>query len=178
MIEMKSKWCYRLCVILIGCLPLSLWGQTDGLTFEKENYSITYPKNWDLDDSNRMGAEFLIFSRLENEKDQFKENINLLIQDLSAYNMSLDQYVELSIGQVKSMIKDGKVISSKRISEGDREYHSLIYGGRQAANMLRFEQRFWIINKTAYILTFTAQLDNYDLYRELGNQMIDSFKIN
>ncbi len=158
-------------------LPMVTFGQSEWKSFSSDSYSITYPGDWDLDDSKRMGSQFFLFSRLKSVDDKFKENVNLLTQDLSAYNMTLDQYVELSIGQVKSMIKEGKIMSSKRVTDDGPEYHSLVYAGRQAENMLRFEQRFWIIDKTAYILTFSSQLDNYAQYREVGKKIIGSFEI-
>ena len=175
--EQNMKSMIRICVIVLAVLPITLLGQSDWKSFNGDSYSINYPGNWDLDDSKRMGSQFFLFSRLENEQDQFKENVNLLTQDLSAYNMDIDQYVKLSIGQVESMIKEGKIISSAKVIDEGLEYHSLIYTGKQAENTLRFEQRFWIIDKVAYILTFTAQLDTYRHYKEVGDKVIRSFEI-
>ncbi|MBK7681894.1 MAG: hypothetical protein IPJ26_05200 [Bacteroidetes bacterium] len=40
-----------------------------------------------------MGTSFIIFSPLENDEDKFKENVNLLMQDLTGQNIDLDKYV-------------------------------------------------------------------------------------
>ena len=109
--------------------------------------------------------------------DNFKENVNLITQDLSAYNVTLDQFVNMSTDQVIAIIKEGDIISSDRISKDGIEQHQLIYTGKQNDYTLRFEQRFWIVDKTAYILTFTSKLDDYEQYKEIGNKIIASFKM-
>ena len=92
---------------LIGLLTiivnLTAYGQTtenksqaevlDGWKSLTENsYSINYPGNWELNKSGQMGTSFILFSPLSSEQDQFKENVNLLIQDLTGYNLDLDKY--------------------------------------------------------------------------------------
>jgi hypothetical protein len=61
-----------------------------------------------------MGRSFILFSPISSKQDQFKENDNLLIQDLRVHNLDLDKYVEISEGPIKTMIIDGKSIESKR----------------------------------------------------------------
>ncbi len=151
--------------------------QTNWEVLSNDKYGITYPENWDLDDSGTMGSKFFIFSRLVSVADNFKENVNLITQDLSAYNVTLDQFVNMSTDQVIAIIKEGDIISSDRISKDGIEQHQLIYTGKQNDYTLRFEQRFWIVDKTAYILTFTSKLDDYEQYKEIGNKIIASFKM-
>jgi hypothetical protein len=101
------------------------WSQLD-----KSEYSITYPSNWSLDASGQMGTQFFILSPLESETDKFKENVNLLKQDIpSAYN--LDSYIQLSTNQIKTQVKNSKIIESKRIKRGGNEFHILKYIGFQ-----------------------------------------------
>ena len=171
------KYIIRVSTFLLISLPLLTYGQTGWNTVKGENYSISHPKNWDLDDSGAMGSQFFLYSRLVSIEDNFKENINLITQDLSAHDISLDQFVNLSTDQVVAIIKEGNIISSDRISEDGVEKHHLIYTGKQNDYILRFEQQFWIIDQTAYILTFTSKLEDYEKYSEIGNKMIKSFKI-
>jgi hypothetical protein len=64
-------------------------------TLTENNYSINYPDNWEINKSGQMGAKFILFSPLSSEEDQFKENVNFLVQDLTGHNLNLDQYVEI-----------------------------------------------------------------------------------
>ena len=50
-------------------------------TFSDRNYSVQYPDSWVMDRNPQMGMSFVVLSKLTDPKDQFKENVNLLIQE-------------------------------------------------------------------------------------------------
>ena len=84
-------------------------------TFEGTNYSVQYPPNWELSQNGSGETSFVLFSPLENDKDQFKENVNLLVQDLTGRNIDLDKFVEISEEQVKTMITNPTLIESTSV---------------------------------------------------------------
>jgi len=142
-----------------------------------ENYEIQYPTNWDVDTSKLMGSSFFLFSPVIDEKDLFRENINLLVQDLTGYDVNLDQYVELSEGQVKTMVTESKIISSERKEKDNQEYQHFIYSGKEEVYDLRFEQYYWLIDNKAYILTFTCDISKFEEYQKVSTRILESFKI-
>jgi hypothetical protein len=144
-------------------------------TFNGSDYSIRYPSNWELNDSEQMGTSLILFSPIEHSKDQFKENVNLIIQDLSAYNLDLDDFVELTLEQVKTMISNSTLVESKRINKADSEYHKLVYLGEQGMLKLKFEQYCWVINEKAYILTLTCERSKFPVYKATGEKILNSF---
>jgi hypothetical protein len=147
------------------------WSQLD-----KSEYSITYPSNWSLDASGQMGTQFFILSPLESETDKFKENVNLLKQDIpSAY--SLDSYIQLSTNEIKTQVKNSKIIESKRIKRGGNEFHILKYIGFQNQFYLSFTQYVFIENGQAFVLTFTNETSKEKAYKEIENQIFKSFKL-
>ncbi len=150
--------------------------QEDWNILDTETYSIQYPLDWELNQNGQMSSSFVLFSALEPDEDLFRENVNLLIQDLSAYNLDLNQYTELSEGQVKTMIANSSIIESKRIKIGSEEYHRLIYTGDRSTFRLQFEQYYWVRNKKAFILTFTSEQDTFSKYKELGEAILNSFR--
>lgn len=145
-------------------------------TLSNAQYSIQYPDEWSLDQSGQMGMSFGIFSPQKSSNDLFRENINLIEQDLSGYNMDLDQYMELNLSQLKSMIANYELISNRRIA-GSNEYHQLIYNGSQGQFNLTFEQFFWVIGTRAYVLTFTSEQSEFENYRQTAEAILGSFKI-
>ena len=178
---------------LIGLLTiivnLTAYGQTtenksqadvlDGWKSLTENsYSINYPGNWELNRSGQMGTSFILFSPLSSEQDQFKENVNLLIQDLTGYNLDLDKYVEISEGQIKTIITNGKIIESKRITTENLNYQKVIYTGEQGMFNLKFEQYYWVVGDKAFILTLTCEESQFDNYQVKGEKILNSFNIN
>ncbi|MEX2379194.1 MAG: hypothetical protein WD530_00505, partial [Vicingaceae bacterium] len=111
----------------------------------KNEYLIEYPNNWDLDESGQMGTSFFLFSALQSQEDQFRENVNLLIQDLSGHQLDLDEYVELSEDQIKKMITDSEIIESKRVVNSESTYHKVLYTGKQGTYHLKFVQYYWLV---------------------------------
>jgi hypothetical protein len=144
-------------------------------TFEGTNYSIQYPPEWELNQSGQMGSTFILSSPLESSQDQFTDNVNLLIQDLSGHNLDLDKYAEISEGQVKTMITNSTLIESKRIKTGSEEYHRMIYTGDQGIFHLKVEQYFWVRNGKAFVLTLTCEQDKFADYKGVGEAILNSF---
>lgn len=147
------------------------WSQLD-----KPEYSIVYPSNWDLDASGQMGTQFFILSPLESETDKFKENVNLLKQNISnEYN--LDSYIQLSINQITTQVKKSKLIESKRIKVGENAFHILKYNGFQNQFYLSFTQYVFIENGEAFVLTFTKETSKEKIYSNVENKILKSFKL-
>ncbi len=153
------------------------FGQTEWKTLLEHSFKIEYPDNWELNKLGLMGTKFILFSKVSNSSDTFRENVNLITQDLAGLNIKLDQYVKISENQVKTLVTNGKIIESKRISDKGIEYHKMIYTGKQGAFNLKFIQYFWVIDNKAFVLTFTAEVDEFDNYVQVGNKIMDSFKI-
>jgi hypothetical protein len=142
---------------------------------KEEDYSIQYPKDWELSQNGQMGTKFILFSALEDEDDQFRENVNLISQDLGSNTVDLDQYTEISEKQIKTMMTNCTVYESKRIKNVNGEYQKLIYAADQGAFRLKFEQCYWIQNEKAYVLTLTCEESKFSRYKETGEKIMNSF---
>src|SRR5665647_1534763 len=71
-------------------------------TFQTSEYSIKYPVTWDFNNSGQMGIAIQIFSTQTSPSDNFRENVNLVIQDLTGQTVkTLDQFTQLSESQIK-----------------------------------------------------------------------------
>lgn len=145
------------------------------LEFKKDNYQLKYPESWTLDTTAKTAADFMILSPLSSDNDEFKENLNLVVQDLSGLNFDLDNFTALSEQQIQSYMEESEVIENERLKKDDREYQHLIYTAKNGGRMLRFEQYYWIINEKAYILSFTAEFDQFEKYQDLSKQILDGF---
>ena len=72
-------------------------------TFSQNGYTIKYPDSWSLNKTGEMGTELVVSSQLTSKNDFFKENVNLVIQNLTGMNIDLDKYVKISEGQILAM---------------------------------------------------------------------------
>ena len=149
------------------------------LTHDSGNYKIKYPSDWELDESGTMFTTFILFAPLASDYDAFKENINLMTQDLSAYGLSgttLDQYVTMSLAQMPNIIANFYLVSSTTKTENGRTYQEVIYTGKQMNYSLKWKQHVWLENngKTAYILSFTAEQTKFEEYEKTCTAMMKS----
>jgi hypothetical protein len=144
-------------------------------TLQGDRYTIEYPADWDLDQSGKMGTQFLILAPLTEAKDQFRENVNLHIQDLTGQNLDMDRYVSLSENQITTLMANGHILESSRHNHKDHEYHKMSYSGNHGTYKLQFLQYYWIINQKAYILTLTCEHQEFEEYKTTGEQMVNSF---
>ncbi|MFT4805631.1 MAG: hypothetical protein ACI9YE_002853 [Psychroserpens sp.] len=168
----------KLIGILFLIVNLSVFAQTnDWNTLNEKNYSIEYPSDWELNKSGQMGTRFILFSQLTSKNDQFKENVNLIVQDLTGHNIDLNQYVEISENQIKTMITDGNIISSERVKKDEKEFQRVIYTGKQGIYDLQFEQYYWVENSNAYVLTLTCEITVFTDFKNTGEKILNSFEI-
>ena len=168
----------RILIILTFTInTIFVFGQTEWKTLSENDFKIEYPDNWELNRSGLMGTKFILFSKLSKSTDKFRENINLIIQDLTGSNITLDKYVEISENQIRTLVTNGKIIESKRVSDNEFEYHKMVYTGKQGAFDLKFIQYFWVLDNKAYVLTFTAEITEFDNFVQIGERIMNSFKI-
>jgi len=149
----------------------------DWKTIDDPDYMIHYPDSFELNTSGQMGMSFMLLSKQTSSQDVFRENVNLLIQDLTGHNIDLDKFVEISEEQIKTMITNGNIIESKRIKSGDSEFQKVVYTGVQGKFNFKFEQHYRVVKSKAYILTLTCESSQFDKYKEVGGRIMNSFKI-
>lgn len=149
----------------------------DWSVYEDDSFSIRYPTGFEIGKSSVPNVSFILLSRSTSSKDQFRENVNLMVQDLRGMEMDLDQFTQVSENQVTTLLFKGKIFESKRISTDSTEYHRLVYVGEQAELRLIFVQHYWIIDGKAYILTFTGEASEFKKYDAVSQVMMQSFQL-
>lgn len=142
-----------------------------------KDYSIQYPEDWELNQDGTAGTKFVILSKQKNAEDQFRENVNLIVQSLAGQNIDLDKYTEISEQQIKQLISNSNIKESTRVTTGKYPYQKDVYDGDQGIYKLTFEQYYWVIGDNAYVLTFTAEQTAYDEYKSMGEKIMNTFQI-
>lgn len=146
-------------------------------TYNGGNYTLTYPGSWDVDESGKMGTKMLLFSPMESEQDDFRECFNVVTEDLQGQDVPLDEYVKVSGQGIEKMMTNGKIISSTKVHQGDRDMYIVNYSGDMGESKLRFEALIWINSGTAYILTFCAKTNTFARYQKQADEVIRSVKV-
>lgn len=185
MADLKNMTRLFILLLLITCFSLNVKGQIatapDDNTevpwkaLDEVNYRIQYPENWDVDQSGQLGMSFIILSKQTSPQDGFRENINLLIQNLTGLNIDMDAFVKISEDQVKAMFKGGKIHESKRVKSKTDTFHKLVYTGTQGSFVFKIQQYYWVEKDKAYILTLTCEATQFDSYVQTGDKIMSSF---
>jgi len=146
----------------------------DWKILKKDTYSIQYPEKWVLDTS-KPGAEFFLTEKKITNK--MVSSVNLIIQNLAGKNISLEKYIEITEGQVKTYIPEAKMITSRKRTQGNHESHELMYSGNMGGNQAIIKQYIWVVNEKAYVITFTAKQKEFEDDSVLGTQILDTFTV-
>ena len=123
-----------------------------------------------------LAAAFL--SPLENKMDNFKENVNIVVQDLKENPLSLDEYSETAIKQMKAVFElNMKILDQGPTYLSGRPAYRLIYLGKAGKWDYKFMYVWTIVNDKAYQFNFTALSTTYNDYIRIAKKMMRSFKI-
>jgi len=140
-------------------------------------YSIQYPSTWDLDQSGGYNTQFLLLSPLESKGDNFRENINLVIEDLQGKDIDLDQYTTLAKDQIKKYITNVNFLETTTVGKKPDIHEKVIYTGDQGVYHLNFEQYYWVKNGNAYVVTLTCEQNKVAAFKETGESIMNSFVV-
>ena len=72
---------------------------------------------------------------------------------------------------------DGNILLSERKKANGLEFHRMIYTGTTGGFQLKFEQYFWVEGDSAYVLTFTAEEDQAEIFESTVNKIFKNFKL-
>jgi PsbP len=147
------------------------------LNFSTGEFQFQYAKTWSIDTSKKMGTVFFVFSPLENKADNFRENVNGIIQDLSGQNISLEKYKQITDKQLSEMGKACKVFESSIIKTNNKEYLKVTYSLQQGDFKLKISSICIIKNDNAYLVTFSSAFDKYEQYKKDGEGILNSFNL-
>ena len=143
--------------------------------FSSDNYSINRIASWEMADGKQSGTEFIFFVSNITDDPNFRENLNLVIQNLEGNTIDLANFASISEDQIKSMLTNAKIVESKKINGDFYESHNIIFTGEQGIYKLKIEQRYIIHKSKAYVLTFTAQESVFDIFYNHVEKAMDSF---
>jgi len=141
--------------------------------FQWDNYSIQYPREWEVT-RDEKGCAF--FVSCTNRRDSnFGENINLVITNVKDSGVNLARLTAVSLAKIKDQMSDFNLISNKTLTDGDGDYQQIIFTCTSSSLNLILEQWYRIVGDNAYILTLTAFKEKWGKGQQIGEQIMSSF---
>jgi len=154
---------------------------TNLLTYENSSYGIKiqYPSNWEKQENGtKQGSETDAVSFLPPTINS-NASLDISIDDISdEKGITLAQYANNSIGDLKQSLKDFKLISSNTNSvlAGLSAYKS-IYTHADENTTFKDLEVGTIKGDKVYILAYEAGLNEYDKYLPTIQQLTNTFQI-
>lgn len=147
-------------------------------TIDAPDYSIQYPKEWKRETGEKFGSEFMLMSARTSPKDDFKENIGLLILEFSSDSgIDLEKYAEISEEQVLESIENAKILSSKSSLNHGQNMRKTDFTASFDDRALKFTRHYWKKKNKVYVLTLTCEADQFDEYKDVGEAIMASFRL-
>ncbi|MEO1762883.1 MAG: serine/threonine protein kinase, partial [Cyanobacteria bacterium J06629_18] len=110
------------------------------------------------------------------DKDNFREKVILSIED---YSGSLEQSKENFTKEINQTVTAAEIIKTNSTTLAFKPAYQIIYTWQDEENNLDLKNlQIWTLQgNKAYILTYTAQKDNYDKFMPIVEKMIKTFEI-
>lgn len=163
---------------LLLCSISAFVAAQETITIKRSNYSIAVDKTMRIDTAGTSMADLIAFFPLQSETDKFGENMNMVMEPTNGVDVALDEYVRLSVEQLKQYFKNMVVTTNKTMTtKSGQQYHQLMYTASMNGFDLQFEQRYISTADYTYVLTFTAEQSQYNAYKEKAGKILDSFKL-
>lgn len=141
----------------------------------KYDFTIGYPKDWDKQEGT-LGSAVLLLSPLEGSSDEFRENVNVLVQTLPD-KMSLDQYTKLSLDQAPKLITGFDLLDEGSTNLAGSPAHQVHYRGEQGSFRLEWKQVWTVRDGKAFVLTYTAERKRYGADLAVAETMFGTFRL-
>lgn len=168
--------------LLSACAVLLLWssvvfGAVKFVTYanKEKGFSISVPDVWTKLENINERTVFAVVSPQENKADDFKENLNIVI-DAAVGIKGLKQYHQKNVDGLKKDVKDFKVISqgAKTINKVQAQW--IIFTGSYDGRVLKQKLYSFYTMKKCITITCTAAPKAYQSYEKTFDKIVASFK--
>jgi len=168
-------------IIIIAVLSILLvwysgfFNNLDDLGYSNSEYGFGFnpPAGWTKDTSGTLGVIVIFYSPIN---DDFSENINV-IRDVLPIGISLSSFVDIGVDQCYNLYTDFSLISSNPRTVNGMNAYEIVYTYNQGIYELLGKQVVVEKNSELILLTYTAEIEDYNVYFSEFEQSVNSLKI-
>ncbi len=135
-----------------------------------------YPSDWMLKEG-LHGSVVLFFAPVHPAGVHFRENVNIMREDLTYQPLTLDQYQDSTIRSVQQLFSNVKVQEMSIITFAQNPGRRLMYTGNKDQFSMKFLQVWTINDDRVFILSYVAEEVKYAVFLPQVERMIESFEI-
>ncbi|MFN6562553.1 MAG: protein kinase domain-containing protein [Nostoc sp. ChiSLP01] len=148
------------------------------LIYQDSSYGIKiqYPETWKIQETPNLITKKIVtfLSPKETETDRFQEFFTITVETFSG---TLQESQDLFIKEIKATLSDATIVNISETSLAKKRANQLIFMGKDGNKNLKNLQIWTLKGNQAYIITYSAALDDYDRFLSTAEKMIESFEI-
>jgi hypothetical protein len=139
-------------------------------------YSVDYPETWRAKEAGKVSA---FYSGLQSKEDKFAENVQIVVEDLSQVpgDVSLVDYHRKGVASAEKFLTDFKVLEETTTQWQGRETIVMLYSATMRGEHFKFKDYKFIVNRTAYVLTYAAKSADFNTFLAPADRLIHSLRV-
>lgn len=134
-------------------------------------FTIFYPQNWE---QRMVGTTVVALSPQESPTDTFRENINVVFENLNA-PMSSQQYAMLSFNAMQRQLNGFQLVQQGPAVVGGNQAHFFIYR-HVMGQQLQVLAYFIVRGNRGYVITCSASPADFARYQAIFNQIANTLR--
>jgi hypothetical protein len=136
------------------------------------NFQMQYPENWEKKEG--VYGTVVAFVSPRNVADDFGENITVTVKQTSA---TAEQYVDSAVKNAPKDYKDFKLVENKATTLSGEPARMITYTFTEGTAKIYTREIFAVKGGKVYDITFTNTQDKPNELWDVGQKMVESFKI-
>jgi hypothetical protein len=143
-------------------------------------FTFIYPTDWDLKLPG-TNTRFFLTSKLENDSDQFRENINCIARGLQQKDFKISDATEEIKKSLSENLKDYHLIRSGYSNWNNSQLFTIEYTCTQESNGKKYSihllQHIAVVKSILFTITYTADVASFSKYESTVDKVFKSLKI-
>jgi len=142
----------------------------------EKKFEIKFPNKWETKE-NYFGSIVSSLSAAQSVTDTFRENVNVVNEELPNESLSLAVYTDASLKNIENLVNNFSLISKEETTVGNRKAMVITYTGKQGTYDLKFRQTLIVNKKMAYVISYVGAIKDFDTFLPEAQNIADSFKV-
>lgn len=151
--------------------------KSPGLNAGTGTFTIQAPEGWTKVDTSMGGLQaVLLKSDIEGATDIFMENINVVTEKATGYD--LDKYYDANLSTISTQMPGYTKISSANVTINGQEARHLAYSHNYTGTPIDVETYFFVKDGIGYVITCSTEKGKLDKWKPAFDKVVNTFSIN
>jgi hypothetical protein len=167
-------------LIVASCLILVLCGcgkkTVQNTRFSGRDYVLQFPESWEVNKSRVMGSDVIGLSPLEGADDTFRENINVVLENIPG-TFSEKDYLDATLKNMCNGLGLPADAEFKKTRIGHTDAYHLPYAMQMGQHEMDNDVYLVIHKKSAYILTCSNAKGKREAFQATMDAILGTFQL-